>query len=116
MNKVVHHNKWNWGEQFLIVLESGEGIVSVSLENDSPGEAIIHGLSVIEPERRKGLGTKLIAEAESLISGFKKVDLITVYVEPGNDWLLGWYERLGYVAIEGEDEGGYIQAIKTLAA
>lgn len=94
---MVHENNWIWGKAWTIILEGGKGMVQVSKANDEE-EAIIHNLSVIPEERRKGLGKRLMEEAETLITqqGFQTIRLD---VESGNENLIRWYEKLGYTNV-----------------
>ena len=90
MSKVIkHRNKWCWGKSTIIIIENGEGIVTVSFDSSEPDEAVITGLSVHQPSRRKGLGTRLLylAEEEAKENGMHK---LVIYVEK-NTFIYRWY-------------------------
>ncbi len=91
---VIHKNTWCWGRTHTIVIRNGHGLVNVSVEDDNPKVATIHGLSVTEDYRGLGTGRTLIweAEQEAREMGASQVCLAT---EP-NSWLEEWYKRLGY--------------------
>ena len=60
-HKIVEHfNKWWWGSTFTLIADQGHGIVEVQLDDNYPSIAFVKGLSVLESERRKGLGKKLL--------------------------------------------------------
>ena len=108
---VIHKNIWCWGRTHTIVIRSGHGLVSVSVENDNPSVAIIHGLSVTEDYRGLGTGRTLIweAEQEAREMGASQVSLAT---EP-DSWLEKWYKRLGY-EFNSYDEDNLIVLLKNL--
>lgn len=90
----IHKNTWCWGRTHTIVCHGGRGIVNISIENDNPLVATIHGVSVLPNNRENGIGTELIelAEREAYEMGASRVCLAT---EP-DSWLEKWYKRLGY--------------------
>ena len=101
MSKVIkHRNKWCWGKSTIIIIEGGEGIVTVSFDSSEPNEAVITGLSVHQPSRRKGLGTQLLylAEEEAKENGMHK---LVLYVEK-NTFIYRWYKKSGF-----NEEVGY---------
>lgn len=108
---VIHKNTWCWGRTHTIIIRNGHGLVNVSVENDNPKAASIHGLSVTEDYRRLGIGRALIMEAEQEARemGATRVGIAT---EP-NSWLEDWYKRLGY-EFDSYDENNLIVLSKNL--
>lgn len=95
MNKVIHHNYWYWGESFTIVIDNGNGIVNIQIDNDNPKRGCISGLSVIDNLRNKGLGNALLSEAENLAI---ELELTEVYLYAKKDsFTVDWYKRRGYI-------------------
>lgn len=91
---VVHYNKWEWGDQYIIVLDGGNALGRLEIENPSDKKGIISGISVIQSQRRKGLGDQVLKACEEKAKelGLK---LLSVYVE-NNSWVSDWYTRCGY--------------------
>jgi GNAT superfamily N-acetyltransferase len=90
----VHQNTWWWGQTHTVVRRNGHGLVNVSVHNDIPGVATIHGLSVTEDYRKIGIGYSLLywAEQEAKSMGATEVELCA---ERGS-WIEDWYVRCGY--------------------
>ena len=107
----VHSNGWWWGVSLNIVMKDGTGMVEVSLDNDMPATCYVKGLSVLESERRKGIGSSLLLLCEDIARQEGK-DFIELSVEKGNDWLLGWYMRMGFRILRIEEH--VFDMIKTL--
>jgi len=61
----IHKNIWTWGQTHTIVQWNGVGLVNISIENDNPENATIHGISVLPTYRKKGKGTILLGLAEN---------------------------------------------------
>ena len=108
---VIHKNTWCWGKTHTIVIRGGHGLVNVSVENDNPKVALIHGVSVTEDYRKLGTGRALMmeAEAEAVEMGARYTSLAT---EPGS-WMESWYKRLGY-EFNSYDENNLIVLVKNL--
>ena len=95
MNKIIHHNKWHWGESYNIILNNGNGIVRFSIDNTDSSNGYIDGLSVVEKERNKGLGDILLNECEDLS---KKLKLEKLYIfSEKNNFTFDWYKRKGFI-------------------
>jgi GNAT superfamily N-acetyltransferase len=107
----THKNTWNWGQTHTIVWWNGVGLVNVSVENETPERATIHGVSVLPSYRKHGYGTTLLtlAEKEAKKMGATRVGIAT---EP-NSWLEDWYKRLGY-EFDSYDENNLIVLSKNL--
>lgn len=105
--KVIYHNcTWWWGETVKIFLSSGEGTIEVQLDKSTPNTAYLSGLSVLPEFRRQQLGKQLIEQATNVaIDKGKKFLQLTV--DKTNEWLLNWYERLGF-EIWSEEEHEYV--------
>ena len=95
MNKIIHHNKWHWGESYNIILNNGNGIVRLSIDNTDFSNGYIDGLSVIEKERNKGLGDILLNECEDL-SKKLKLEKLYIFAEK-NKFTFDWYKRKGFI-------------------
>ena len=108
---VIHKNNWCWGKTHTIVIRGGHGLVNISIENDRPYIALIHGVSVTEDYRKSGVGHTLLklAETEAVEMGAQYVSLAT---EPGS-WMESWYKRLGY-EFNTYDENNLIILVKNL--
>ena len=107
----THKNQWIWGKTHTVVWWNGVGLVNVSVENETPELATIHGISVLPTYRKRGYGTKLLhlAENEARKMGATRVCLAT---EP-NSWLEEWYKSLGY-EFDSYNEDNLIVLLKNL--
>ena len=108
---VIHKNTWGWGQTHTIVIRNGHGLINVSVENDNPHVALIHGVSVTKDYRGIGCGHALMKEAEeeAIEMGASFASLAT---EPGS-WMEEWYKRLGY-RFDSYDENNLIVLVKNL--
>ena len=102
----THKNTWNWGQTHTIVYWNGVGLVNVSVENETPERATIHGVSVLPGYRKRGYGTTLLrlAEKEAKKMGCTWVELTTIK----GGFEERWYREHGYNDIPGEDVDGMI--------
>ena len=107
----THKNTWAWGKTHTLIIYDGAGLVNISIENDNPTVATIHGISVIESYRRKGMGRLLLklAEIEAKEMG---AELICIATEP-NSWIEEWYKRNGY-KFNSYDENNLIVLMKDI--
>lgn len=95
MKKVIHHNYWYWGQSYIIIIDNGNGVVNMQIDNDDPERGCISGLSVANGERNKGLGNILLSECEDLA---KKLGLKEVYLTAEKEsFTFDWYKRCGYI-------------------
>lgn len=85
--------------------------VSVYFDTECPDYATIYDLYAIPTECKKGYATQLILEAEKAIKklGFR---CSNIQVKNGS-WMLGWYQRLGYIVGSIEDKDN-VQLYKEL--
>ena len=111
MRTYIHKNVWTWGQTHTIVYLGGVGLVNISIENDDPTVAIIHGISILPKYREKGNGTKLLelAEEEAMKMGARRTSLATV----PDSWMESWYKRMGY-EFDSYDEDNLIILVKIL--
>ena len=95
-----HKNKWIWGKTIYLIVNSGIGIVSLSLDNNYPGICFLSGLSVVEDHRKKGYGNRLLglAEQEAKDNGCTEIILSC----EKNTFVPEWYKRHGYELLEGK--------------
>ena len=93
---VEHYNTWWWGCTITIIIGEGFGTVDVQFDDNFPSVAFIKGLSVIESERKKGLGKELIDQCVILALRENKQFLQLSFIKE-NDWLVRWYKRLGFI-------------------
>ena len=98
----VHSNGWWWGSTVTIIKKDGSGFVEVFFSNKKPNTAYISGLSVAKAHRKRGIGRELI-ELCIEIASLKNMRFVEIDVEYDNDWLVRWYERMGFVVLLLED-------------
>lgn len=98
-------------EYTLIVTSGGEGVCSVSIDENIKSCACIYNLSVGEKYRRMGYGNMLLEEAENVAQtlGASVVSLAA----KKDSFVLDWYIRKGYNPIFSDKE--YITLYKSLA-
>lgn len=107
-----HINRWFWGESVDIVKDDGTAIVCVKFDNKTfPKAGYICDLSVLETERRKGLGTKLMRYALMSCKD-NGMTFARLHVGIKNVWLKEWYERLGFKELSRDENE--IELIKEL--
>jgi N-acetylglutamate synthase-like GNAT family acetyltransferase len=105
MSKIVHENHWRWGREYTIIIDGGIGFCRVAIEDDAPQTAFLMTVSIVEPERRKGNGTKLVecAKKQAKRAGAKGMFL---WCAPE---LVEWYKRRGFVeATRERTQGGMV--------
>ena len=91
-----HINTWWWGHSVAIVKDNGTAMICVKFDKKtSPKTGYICDLSVLQTERRKGLGTKMIKYALMSCKD-NGMTFARLYVDAKNVWLKEWYERLGF--------------------
>lgn len=91
-----HINRWYWGESVDIVKDDGTAIVCVKFDKKSfPKTGYICDLSVLESERKKGIGQKMIQYA-LICCKDRGMTFARLHVDAKNIWLREWYERLGF--------------------
>lgn len=107
-----HVNQWFWGRSVDIVKDDGTAIVCVKFDNKTfPKAGYICDLSVLETERRKGLGTKLMRYALMSCKD-NGMTFARLHVGIKNVWLKEWYERLGFKELSRDENE--IELIKEL--
>ena len=95
INKVIHHNYWYWGESYYIILDNGNGIITMQIDNDDKTLGCISGLSVTDSARNKGLGNELLKACEELA---KSLNIKELYLSAEKkSWVFEWYKRHGYI-------------------
>lgn len=96
-NDVYYHtNQWYWGKSVDIVKDDGTAIVCVKFDkNTFPKTGYICNLSVLETERKKGLGDKMMRYA-LMSCADNRMTFARLHVDAKNIWLREWYERLGF--------------------
>ena len=102
MKYFTHTNKWWWGTSHTIILEDGVGIVSIDLQDSCPNIGFIRGLSVMADRRKEGVGTALIELCHDFLRKWNR-KFSQLIADKHNEWLVKWYESLGYVIIEEDD-------------
>jgi GNAT superfamily N-acetyltransferase len=110
MKLIWHHNTWPWGKTVRIIKSDGSAIVEMSFEDNQPGVCYLSGLSVIEPQRRKGIAKHLMLACESYCreQGVFRIDLNSVLT----DWVKDFYKKCGYTPIK--EENGFMQMYKMI--
>lgn len=87
---------------------SGDKIVGSVRARESGGTCLVGRLIVAPDFQRRGLGTLLMREVESLFSGCRSFELFTGHRSEGN---LRLYRRLGYEAFREEETSGSLTLI-----
>lgn len=95
----IYHNAEDYT---LIMTSSGEGICSVSIDENIRSCACIYNLSVEEKYRRKGYGDMLMKEAENEVRRLG-ADVISLSVLK-DSFMEVWYRRIGYKPIFSDKE------------
>lgn len=91
-----HTNHWFWGKSVDIVCKDGTAIVCVKFDEKTfPKTGYICNLSVIESERRNGLGWVMMQYALNTCRDYD-MTFARLLVDAKNVWLKEWYERLGF--------------------
>lgn len=96
MDIVEHVNKWWWGKTINFVKNDGKAIVELQMDDNYPRVIFIKGLSVIELERRKGLGTELLALCER-VARKECAKFLQLTADKEKEWLVEWYKKHGFV-------------------
>ena len=95
MKKVIHHNYWFWGESYYIILDNGNGIITMQIDNDNKELGCISCISVTDKVKKKGLGNELLKECENLA---KRLGLKEIYLSAEKDsFVFDWYKRKGFI-------------------
>jgi GNAT superfamily N-acetyltransferase len=84
------------GTYIWLMSDDGSGHCRVSKEN---GVAYLDFLSVSKSHRKKGIGRKLQEIREAIIQSEWGMNEAYLWVEKGS-WMMGWYERRGYVYVD----------------
>ena len=107
-----HINTWWWGHSVDIVKDDGTAIVCVKFDEKAfPKTGYICDLSVIESERKKGLGRQMMKYA-LMSCADHRMTFARLHVDAKNIWLREWYERLGFKELSRDENE--IEMIKEL--
>lgn len=92
---MIEHKIINdWGDHYIFMEEHGIETCSIYLYNDSPNKAYICSLNIIEKERKKGRGTKLL---NLIFEKCKELGITYCYLDClKNNWVYNWYKKLGF--------------------
>lgn len=96
MERIIHFNKWWWGFSEHWIFGGGKGIVKVQCDNDQPNVMFISELSVLESDRRKGIGSEILDTCEQNAK-CKGKRILQLSVENDNHNLISWYKSKGFV-------------------
>jgi len=112
-NEFVYHVcQWYWGESVDIVRCNGTAIVCVKFDKKTfPKTGYICDLSVLLPERRKGIGQKMMKYALFCCEDHG-MTFARLHVDAKNTWLKEWYERLGFKELSRDENE--LEMIKSL--
>ena len=91
----VHRNYWPWGECVTFILYGGAAIFRLSFTKEQPNIAYLSDVSVVERERRKGYGRKMLNKAIENARK-RKCESVRLIAYPG-DFVVDWYKRNGFV-------------------
>ena len=105
-DKVLHRNKWWWGECFTLILDGGDALVNVSIDKREPTKAIIHDLIVLPERRKNGLGNCLLKSALKIA---KKQGCEFAELTCNEQWIEEWYKRRGFVEVGVDEHVDYLQ-------
>ena len=112
VNVVKHSCQWWWGESVDIIRDGGTAIICVKFDKKSfPKTGYICDLSVIESERRKGLGWIMMQYAINACY-YHNMTFARLHVDAKNIWLKEWYERLGFKELSRDENE--IEMVKEL--
>lgn len=104
----IYHNAEDYT---LIMTSSGEGICSVSIDENIRSCACIYNLSVEEKYRKKGYGNRLLKEAES-VAQMLGASIVSLAAKKGS-FMHNWYQRRGYEPLFSDSE--YVTLYKKIA-
>lgn len=108
----LHTNYWFWGKSVDIVRKDGTAIVCVKFDEKSfPKAGYICDLSVLETERKKGIGWVMMQYAINACRNHY-MNFARLHVDAKNIWLQEWYERLGFKELSRDENE--IELIKEL--
>lgn len=103
---VVHTNRWPWGISRIIVLDKGNALCKLTIDDADNTEAWLCDVVVISKMRRRGLGRALLQEA---IKQAKEMGAKTMKLETlTGSWMVGWYKRNGFEFVENSQDGNPI--------
>lgn len=105
--KFIYHKAENYT---LIITSGGEGICSVSIDENISSCGCIYNLSVEEKYRRKGYGNMLLKESEKVLQKMG-ASVVSLAVKK-NMFMADWYKRKGYKPIFSDKE--YITMFKNI--
>ena len=109
---IKHVCSWWWGHSIDIVKDDGTAIVCVKFDKKTfPKAGYICDLSVLQTERRKGLGLKMMKYALMSCKDHN-MTFARLHVDAKNIWLKEWYERLGFKELSRDENE--IELIKEL--
>ena len=111
---IIHENLWWWGKSFTIIVNGGKGSVVLRIDNERPDAGGICSLIVLEDERQKGIGTKLMKMVEELA---KKQGCEQIYLcAAKGTFLIPWYRKLGFEIYDENPEGqeGYVVSMNKM--
>ena len=107
-----HINRWWLGESVDIVRCNGTSIVCVKFDEKTfPKTGYICDLSVLLPERRKGIGHEMMKYALFCCEDHG-MTFARLHVDIKNTWLKEWYERLGFKELSRDENE--LEMIKSL--
>ena len=95
----IYHNAEDYT---LIMTSSGEGICSVSIDENIRSCACIYNLSVEEKCRGRGYGNRLLEEAEK-VAQKQGASVVSLSAKKGS-FMHDWYQRRGYKPVFSDSE------------
>lgn len=111
MTYIIHENLWWWGKSYYIITNDGKAMVGLSINDEHPEAGYVHSLIVLESERQKGIGTKMLEKAESIAMD---LNLEQIYLQARKGtFVVDWYRRHGFEIYDEnpEDGGGQVVAM-----
>ena len=111
-NFIIHKNETPFGYVWHIVYKPGIGLVSA--EYDKLEDTFyVYGLVVLEEERKKGVGSALLEQAEE-IARENNFTIIRLDVDMNHDVLLPYYKKRGYILEHKNKQTNYCYLSKSL--
>ena len=106
--KISYHHKGN--DSIVIIASDGQGLCTVSIDDNVKSCACIHNLSVDINHRRKGIGNSLLKEAEKVA---QEMGASVISLAAAKDkFTADWYKRKGYKPLFSDKE--YITFYKSI--
>lgn len=95
----IWENHYLWGDSVIIIEKEGRGKIEIDFDVKYPKRGFINGLTVDPLERRNGLGTALVKEAENVIKE-RGISYAYLYVDKDKENNVEFWEKNKYFRLE----------------